>query len=233
MKNKLFSVLITSVFLLALVGCKELPGSSKQQGAVIGGASGAAVGAVVGGSQHRLLGALVGGALGAGGGYLIGAQTEKINNHDQTGAVQASQNAQTKPATPAEVATSTTADLNHDGYVTMDEVVAMKQAGLTDQQMLQRLQATGQVFELTSEQRQYLLNNGVSTTVVDQMPNINKTATQMPPQPQTTAPQTTVPQTTPPTTYPPSTTPAPTYPPPTTPQTPGTILPPQTVPPPQ
>jgi hypothetical protein len=196
MKPKLFSYILTIVTLGALVGCKQLPGTSGQQGAVIGGASGAAVGAIVGGSEHRALGALLGGALGAGGGYLIGAQTDKIDNRDQSGAVQANQSAQAKPATPAEVSTSTTADLNHDGFVTMDEVVAMKQAGLADQQMLQRLQATGQVFELTPEQKQFLLNNGVSQTVVNQMPSINHQSTIQYPQPQSTIqypqPQTTV-----------------------------------------
>jgi len=213
LKSKLFVILMATVLLTALVGCKQLPGTGGEQGAVIGGASGATVGAIVGGGHHRLLGALIGGALGAGGGYLIGAQTDKINNHDQAGAIQASQNAQARPATPAEVAASTTADLNHDGYVTMDEVVAMKQAGLSDQQMLQRLQATGQVFELTPEQRQFLLNNRVSQYVVDQMPNLNRTATtrvapaqpySTVPQPQTTVPQPqpTYPQPQPQTTYP-------------------------------
>jgi hypothetical protein len=118
--------------------------------------------------------------------------------------VQASQNAQTKPATAADVANSTTADLNRDGYVTMDEVVAMRQAGLSDQQMLQRLQATGQIFELTPEQHQFLLNNGVNPSVVDQMQTLNRQTTtqvaplqpQAYPQPQTTVPQPTVPQST-------------------------------------
>lgn len=167
-------ILGVALALAGAAGCKDLPGTKEQQGAVIGGASGAAVGAVVGGSEHRLLGALLGGALGAGGGYLIGANADKITGHDQEGAQKAIDKAQQNPATPAMVANSTTADLNKDGFVTMDEVTAMKQAGLSDQDMLQRLRASGQVFELTTQQRQELLNAGISQNVVDQMAAINR-----------------------------------------------------------
>jgi len=174
--SKLIALLMLPAFLLSFAGCENLPGTRGQQGAVIGGAGGAAAGAVIGGSQHRLLGALLGGALGAGGGYLIGAETGKIQNKDTAGAQTANTTAQSHPATAADVANSSTADLNKDGFVTMDEVVAMKQAGLTDQQMIDRLQATGQVFELTPQQRQFLLDHGVSQNVVDQMGNINRAA---------------------------------------------------------
>ena len=52
---------------LPLSGCENLPGTPKEQGAVIGGASGAAAGALIA-KNHRLLGGLIGGAVGAGGG---------------------------------------------------------------------------------------------------------------------------------------------------------------------
>jgi hypothetical protein len=70
--------------------------------------------------------------------------------------------------------TATTADLNNDGFVTLDEVVAMKQAGLTDSEMIERLRATRQVFQLTDEQRRYLADRGVSSVVVDQMVAMNQ-----------------------------------------------------------
>ena len=148
--------------LLMVSGCEQLPGTSKQQGAAIGGLGGAATGAVVAGEHHRVLGALLGGALGAGGGYLIGAHSDRISQHDRSGAEQAVRNAQEHPATPQMVQTAATADLNNDGFVTMDEVVAMRQAGLGDAQMLERLRATGQVFELTPQQQDYLRANGVN-----------------------------------------------------------------------
>jgi hypothetical protein len=54
---------------LALAGC-----SRTEQGAVVGGATGAAVGAIATGTPQ---GAFVGGALGAAGGAIIGAVSER------------------------------------------------------------------------------------------------------------------------------------------------------------
>ena len=42
--QKLISLCLTVVFLLSVVGCEDLPGNRKQQGAVIGGAGGAVAG---------------------------------------------------------------------------------------------------------------------------------------------------------------------------------------------
>ncbi len=160
--------------LLNSTGCSNLPGNKQQQGAVIGGLGGAAAGAAIGGKDNRVLGALLGGALGAGGGYVIGANSDRILNRDTSGAQTATQTAQSRPATAQDALRATTADVNGDGFVTLDEVVALRQAGLSDQQMISRLQATGQVFELTPEQQEYLTNQGVSRSVVDQMNNLNR-----------------------------------------------------------
>lgn len=167
---------VSALFALTacFTGCSNLPGNKQQQGAVIGGLGGAAAGAAIGGENHRLLGAVLGGALGAGGGYVVGANSDRILNRDTSGAQTATQTAQTTPATAQDAAKATTADLNSDGFVTLDEVAALHQAGLSDQQMISRLQATGQVFELTSEQQEYLTNQGVSRSVVDQMENLNR-----------------------------------------------------------
>jgi hypothetical protein len=165
---------LTAALVGTSTGCKEAPGTPGQQGAAIGGVSGAAAGALIGGEHHRLLGALIGGAVGAGGGYLIGANKDRITGHDQAGAQEAVRRAQENPATPQQAMGAATADLNGDGFVTMDEVVAMKQAGLSDQQMTEKLRATGQVFELSPQQQAYLRNNGVDQFVVDQMPQINR-----------------------------------------------------------
>jgi hypothetical protein len=171
---KLLQTSMLMVLLIEMAGCEQLPGNRQEQGAVIGGASGAAAGAVVGGEKHRLLGALLGGALGATGGYVIGAETDKIRTTNRTAAAEANNTAVSKPATVQDVNNSTTADLNHDGFVTLDEVAAMKAAGLSDQEMMRRLQATSQVFELTDEQKRYLLDHGVSQNVVNQMADINR-----------------------------------------------------------
>jgi hypothetical protein len=159
---------------MTMTGCENLPGDKGTQGAVIGGTGGAAVGAAVGGSEHRLLGALLGGALGAAGGYVVGANSDRILGKDRDSASEAARKSQEMPATAQDALQATTADVNNDGFVTLDEVVAMKDAGLTDQQMLERLRSTNQVFELTQDQRQYLADRGVSQNVISQMETINK-----------------------------------------------------------
>ena len=168
----------SSLFLAAstafcLVGCENLPGDKGSQGAVIGGAGGATVGAAVGGSEHRLLGALLGGALGAAGGYVVGANSDRILGRDRDSADEAARTSQQMPATSQDALQATTADVNQDGFVTLDEVVAMKEAGFSDTEMLNRMRATDQVFELTADQRQYLADRGVSQNVIGAMETIN------------------------------------------------------------
>jgi hypothetical protein len=172
-------VLLTTALLALLLnttGCSNLPGSKQQQGAVIGGLGGAAAGAAIGGKDNRVLGALLGGALGAGGGYVVGANSDKILKRDSSGAKTATEAAQSRPATVEEARQATTADVNNDGFVTLDEVVALHKSGLSDQQLISRLQATGQVFELTEEQQNYLTSQGVSRSVVNQMDSLNRDA---------------------------------------------------------
>jgi hypothetical protein len=174
--NKCIPLVTGAALLIGTVGCEQLPGKKEHQGAVIGGATGAAVGAAV--AENNLLGALIGGLIGAGGGYLIGANVDKITGKDTDGAQQANKRAQTNPATPDQARTATTADVNSDGFVTMDEVVAMEKAGLRDSELIERLRASGQVFELTEQQEQYLLNQGVSQNVVTTMETLNREARQ-------------------------------------------------------
>ena len=152
--------------------------TTNRKGAVIGGVSGAAAGAPIGGDDNRLLGALIGGALGAGGGYLIGANKDKITGKDneksREEAIKASERAERNPAKAEDVDRARTADLNDDGFVTLDEVVAMRQANLSDREMIDRLERTDQVFELTDYQEDYLRTRGVSDAVIREMRNMNQ-----------------------------------------------------------
>ena len=159
--------------LAGLTGCSSLPGGSKEQGAVIGGVGGALAGAALGGRTDRALGALIGGAVGAGGGYLIGAEKDKLDKKKQDEAVAAHRRAEQNPAKPADVEKARTADLNDDGFVTLDEVVAMERANLSDREMIDRLDRTGQVFELTEEQERFLEDRGVSHEVIVEMRRMN------------------------------------------------------------
>ena len=164
-------VLVGAMGLAGLTGCENLPGNKKEQGAVIGGVGGAVAGGAIA-KNNRLLGALIGGALGAGGGDLIGAQMNKVHDNKKDEAVAAAKKAEANPATAADVSKSDTADLNHDGFVTLDEVVAMKNAGLGDQEMIRRIQRTNQYFELTDSQVSYLRNHGVDQKVITAMQNM-------------------------------------------------------------
>jgi hypothetical protein len=172
---------IISICITGLVGCSSLPGNDQQQGAVIGGASGAAVGAAVS-KKNRALGAVIGGAVGAAGGYVIGKNKDKITgrDNDDEEVRSAEVKSQQTPATPEQARAATTADVNHDGFVTLDEVVALEQANLTDDQIIERLRATNQVFDLTEEQRRYLLDRGVSQNVVDRLATLNESSTTQP-----------------------------------------------------
>jgi hypothetical protein len=166
-------LLSASIGLASLAGCESLPGNKKEQGAVIGGAGGAAAGAAIGGKDHRLGGAVIGGILGAGGGYLVGAKMDDKDKNDTSAKRQeaeaAAQKAKANPATAEDARNASTADLNNDGFVTLDEVAAMKKAGLSDKEQIRRLERTQQYFELTSAQQDYLRQQGVSDEVINAM----------------------------------------------------------------
>ena len=173
-KRKLMcGMLISSLSLAPLMGCEQLPGDKKTQGAVIGGAGGALAGAALG-KNNRLVGGLIGGALGAGGGYLVGSQLKKNDARNRDEAYQASDRDRDNPPTAREVERARTADLNDDGYVTLNEVVAMREAGLSDREMVSRLEETGQVFSLSSEQENYLRDRKVGDEVIRAMRSMNQ-----------------------------------------------------------
>lgn len=164
------ALLIGSLTLGPLVGCESLPGDKETQGAVIGGVGGAIAGGVLA-KDNRLLGALIGGAVGAGGGWLIGSQLEKSDDKDD--AVRAERGARENPVSVDEARRARTADINSDGYITMDEVVALEKADLSDSEIIERLDATNQFFELSREQEDYLRSQGVSDRVIREMRTLN------------------------------------------------------------
>lgn len=126
-------------------------------------------------TQHseRLIRNLVGGELGAAGGHLIGAKPEFLDDNDgpdrakhRAAAVKASKLAEQSPAKPDVVEKSRTADLNTDGFVTLDEIIAMRRANLSDDEMLKRLRAAGMVYDVSEYQEDYLRTRGVSDGVI-------------------------------------------------------------------
>jgi hypothetical protein len=117
---------------------------------------------------------LIDGALGRDGGFLIGMQSDKADPKYHDEAMLAARNAEVHPATSSDVKNSDSADLNHDGYVTMDELIAMRDAGVNNQEMIRRLKETNQLFELTRHQKSYLLDDAISERVIDAMPGLNR-----------------------------------------------------------
>ena len=166
------SMVICGLMMMPMAGCEQLPGDEKTQGAVIGGLGGAVAGGALA-KNNRLLGALIGGALGAGGGYLIGAQIDKSDDDDRDDAREAERRARENPVSASDARDARTADVNNDGYVTLDEVVALDEANYSDDEIITRLERTNQFFELTQEQEDYLIDQGVSRRVVVAMRDIN------------------------------------------------------------
>lgn len=161
--------------MVALAGCQQLPGNRTQQTTAGGTAAGAAAGAAL--MENDLIGALLGGAAGAAGGYLVGARTDwfdQATGDRSSAAREAVENARHSPATAAQVRAADTADVNDDGFVTMDEFIAMADAGLSGEQIIDRLEATGQVFQLSAEQRERLVGAGLSPAVVARVDEINR-----------------------------------------------------------
>jgi len=55
--------------------------------------------------------------------------------------------------------------------VSLDELIAMRRTGLDEQEMIDRLRATGQVFCLSPLQWRYLYDRGINRPVLDWMSN--------------------------------------------------------------
>lgn len=176
LRNGMAVLALAGLVLVGAPGCENLPGEKRTQGAVAGGVAGGVAGAAM--ADQPLLGALIGAAAGAAGGYIIGSELERADadDEDREAAQEAMRQAENDPAKPDDARTAATADLNRDGFVTVDEVIALDRAGLSDEEIIRKLEATGQVFELTDETEDYLIDSGVSARVVSRMEEINRAA---------------------------------------------------------
>jgi len=108
-----------------------------------------------------------------GGASLLGAAPEKIQSRDKAGAAAA---LVSTDAGITNAAAADTADLNKDGFVTTAEVVALKGAGLSDEEVLERLEKTGYIFELTPELESLLWANGMDRSQIELIPFLNEEA---------------------------------------------------------
>ena len=118
------------------------------------------------GSQPSDVAALADRAGGPAGGFIVGAVGTASHADAFDRARHANDQAEQHPAQVAEVFAHVIADLNGDGFITVDEITAMKRAGLTEQQLLDRLRQSKAVFSATPRQQLYLRDRGIPESVV-------------------------------------------------------------------
>lgn len=121
------------------------------------------------GSTQVALSSLAAQVGGPGGGWIIAATPQHIDQHSLGSAQQANRQAEQQPSGPADVERSDNCDLNGDGFVTMDEILALRRAGLSTDQLISRVRKTPETFSLTDRQKQYLRDRDISQKVIDTM----------------------------------------------------------------
>jgi hypothetical protein len=158
------AILLTALgaCLLTSTGCQSAKPQARQSGAQAKGNVDLAAAV----QRGLTVADLTGGDLGIGGGFLIGAAPDKIRLHEHQQALAAAQAAEQSPARLQQVRESTTADLNGDGFVTMDEVLAMVRAGLSEDDVIARLKKTGYQFQVTPQQERFLSDRLVPAKVI-------------------------------------------------------------------
>jgi hypothetical protein len=71
-------------------------------------------------------------------------------------------------------ADATSADLDGDGTVSLDEILALGRCGASEADVLERLERTGRTFELSTAQEQYLRVRGVSDDLIARLRTLNR-----------------------------------------------------------
>lgn len=135
---------------LALTGCQSPYRSD--QGALFGGLLGAGTGALVGSAVgHTGAGAAVGAGVGALSGAVVGNQIDQIDAQNQ-----------------AQIAAQMGRQLRA-GAVTIDDVVSMSKAGVSQELIVNHVRTQGMAGPLQANDLIFLQQQGVSPTVVQAM----------------------------------------------------------------
>jgi len=141
-------MLVLAAMVLACSACAENK-TRIGEGAGFGGILGAAAGGIIGHqSGHGVEGALIGGAVGAASGAAVGSQIEKPQAAVQNQAV-----AQNYAVAP----------------LTMQQVVDLSKQGVSGDDIIAKIQASGAKFVLTADDVSYLQKQGVSQRVIEAM----------------------------------------------------------------
>ncbi len=150
--DRKLSIVVTWAALVAAAstGCRSP--YYQDQGALLGGATGAGLGAIIGNqSGHALGGAAIGGAVGALTGAAVGSGMDDIEARNR--AQIAAQLGRPAPA----------------GAVTIDDVVQMSRAGVNEELIINHIHANGAASPLRSDDLIFLQQQGVSPRVIAAM----------------------------------------------------------------
>lgn len=141
-------ILLLFPLILAAVGCRSM--SHTEQGALVGGTTGAAIGAMVGGQNGRAgTGAAVGGVLGTAVGAVAGNAADRDEARLQRAQWEASQ-----PVV---------------GPLSLDEIVQMTDRGVEDQIIVNQIRTSGTRYNLSSDTILWLKDRNVSSNVIREM----------------------------------------------------------------
>jgi len=148
-------LLTVAIGAVAIVGCRSP--YYADQGAMVGGATGAGVGAVIGdASGNAGAGALIGGAIGAITGAAVGSDMDR----EVAGAIAAKRRA----------------------AVSIDGAIAMSREGLSEDVIIKQVRTRGLDRRLSTEDLIRLRQNEVADNVIQAMQS-SPVATEVPPQP--------------------------------------------------
>lgn len=173
--------------------CVSSPGCATraQEGALIGGAGGAAVGAGIGSLSHARAGegALIGAAVGTVGGYIVGNEMDKAEarererqrtvyatrTSDRVGGGSHAEPAYDEPAgrpvygTPTHASAAAPSAAASASTISKREVIRWTSEGVKDEIIIDRIERCGSVARVTATDENEMRDAGVSEEVVRAM----------------------------------------------------------------
>ena len=161
MKRAVVSMLSLGV-LAGLAGCETKAGT----GALVGGAAGAGIGAIIGNNSHgrTASGAAIGGAVGAIGGALVGNEMDKKDREEA-----ARQREYDRDPYASRRGGGGGGAYESRAAVTKDDVIDWTRRGDRDDLIIDRIDRSGSVFNLSSRDENRLRDAGVSEDVIRAM----------------------------------------------------------------
>lgn len=144
MKKSSFLLLSAVAIILNLTSCESKTGT----GALVGGGVGAGTGALIAGGK----GAAIGGAVGIVGGAIVGHLLDEEDNRKVS---------QESPATAQRV--------NNGEQLTVNDIIALHKAGLSDHKICQLIDKTHSKYKLSASSIHRLERAGVSSKIIDHM----------------------------------------------------------------